>query len=173
MFLKSTLVHLHLSLKPCHGFPAPLAGIITKLPQPTRACLVCEHGLSFSLPAYSETLCLGLVFLESTKFIARAFALGRSAAAEAAALWVSCIVLHYHSLSVCPLLSAAPLPCCCGHPDLGISFLTATTDSSSCCEGQQLSALSCQPCGNVRSPSPKVVPLPCTTHRQSGPAPSS
>lgn len=85
------------------------------------------------------------------------------------ARWVSCILLQYHFLSACPLLSEAPLPRCCGHPDLRISFPTPTTDSSSCCEGQQLSTLSCQLSvgmpSTVRSLSPKVMLLPCTTHR--------
>lgn len=80
------------------------------------------------------------------------------------ALRVSCILLQYHFLSVCPLLSEAPLSRCCGHPDLRISFPTPTTDSSSCCKGQQLSTLSCQPSmgmpSTVRSLSPRSCPFP-------------
>lgn len=132
-------IFLPLWLKILLWLPSTL-GIMDKLYQPTRACLVFEHYLL----SYRD-LVFGFSFLKNTKFVSRACAPGHLPAAEALS---SASYSHHSPASYpCVCFSQRP-PCsrCCGHPDLGISLPTPTTDCPSCCKGlaavnPQLSAL--------------------------------
>lgn len=158
MFSKNTLGHL--PRKNAALTPSTL-GTMAKLPKSTKACLVFEHCLRICLA--SETLFLGLVFSRIPSSVSRAFTHTGS----------SCLQQRLPALiHVSPALRAPPLPR--GHPDLGISLATPTTDCPSCCKGWQLSALSCQASGmpsTARSPLSKVIPA-SLSDAQSGPASS-
>lgn len=126
-------------LKSCYGSPVPWASWTnyTSLQEPASSlntiCLV------------TEILFFGFSFLKNTKFVSRACVPGHLPAAEA----LSSASYSHHSPASYPCVrfSQRP-PCsrCCGHPDLGISLPTPTTDSPSCRKGlaavnPQLSAL--------------------------------
>lgn len=132
-------IFLPLWLKNLLWLPSTL-GIMDKLHQPIRACLAFEHYLL----SYRD-LVFGFSFLKNTKFVSRACAPGHLPAAEAfGSASFSCYSPAY-CLCV-PFSQRPPCSCRCGHPDLGISLPTPTTDSPSCCKGLaavnlQLSAL--------------------------------
>lgn len=162
-------IFLPLWLKILLWFPSTL-GIMDKSGQPTKACLAFEYYLL----SYRD-LVFGFSFLKNTKFISRARAPGHLSAAEA--FGSASFSRHSSASYPCvPFSQRPPCPRLCGHPDLGISLPTPTTDSPSCCKGGwQLSTLSCQLSvgmpSTARSPSPKVIP-PFLHNTQTGPIPS-
>lgn len=163
-------IFLPLWLKILLWLPSTL-GIMDKLRQPTRACLVFEHYLL----SYRD-LVLGFSFLKNTKFVSRACAPGHLPAAEA----FSSASYSRHSPAsypcvLSPSLRGLPAPAAVDTGILGSHFQHQQLIPPAAARGWQLSTLSCQLSvgmpSTVRSPSPKVIP-PFLHNMQTGPVPS-
>lgn len=134
---------------------------MAKLPQLTRTCLVNEHCLSSALNRLARDCRFS--FLRNAKFVAAASSPALSARSRSFQL-CGFPISFFSFLAMFSSLRG-PLPGCCGHPELGISLPTPTTDSPSCQEARQLSTFSCQPSVGMpsttrRIPHPRSCPSP-------------